>query len=162
MNVWAVPAATFDLDVTIDMTPEEVHELVSGLEEIGFVPPVCSYPNKVGRLRFPKTKVQFYFEDRPFDVDIYFATHPYQKEAIARRKQVQLSKDLTSWVLVPEDLLIHKLIAYRAKDRVAIERLLVLQPDMDWRYVMRWCERLKMKKRLLQTLKEANLYPDLR
>lgn len=62
-------------------------------------------------------------------------------------------------VISPEDLLLYKLVAYRNKDRAAIERLLAIQSALDWEHVRRWAARLGVTSRLEEALREAGLDP---
>lgn len=62
-------------------------------------------------------------------VDIIFAETPYQEEAIERAIDGFLS---------PEDVILHKLIAWRARDRDDIRSILEGDEKLDTAYITRW------------------------
>lgn len=161
LNVWAVPAPTFDLDFSVALPPERIQDLLKWFDDDGYSTPAAAYPNHVGPHRFPKTSVQFVFEKRMLDIDIFFAESTYQQSALQRRREVELAQAFRTWVLLPEDLLLHKAIANRKKDRVAIERLLAVQQELEWSYVGRWAMPLGVADRIRAALKDAGLDPHL-
>jgi hypothetical protein len=72
-------------------------------------------------------------------VDLLVALTPYQQEAL-RRAQGN--------VLTVEDVLVHKIIAWRARDRDDIESIISAGHDIDWGYVNRWVEYFGFRGRL--------------
>ncbi|MBI3273493.1 MAG: hypothetical protein HYZ53_31200 [Planctomycetes bacterium] len=74
-----------------------------------------------------------------------------------RGQLVELEEGLRARVLVPEDPLVYKLIAWRNKDRAPIERLLAVQGNLDWAYVRRWSESYGVLERLRQAWRDADI-----
>jgi hypothetical protein len=53
--------------------------------------------------------------------------------------------------------MIYKLVAWRPKDRAAIDRLLSIQRTLDWNYVQNWADRFGILERFREALREARI-----
>jgi hypothetical protein len=140
MNAWSIPVPTYDIDICADLDPEHVPDLIAELDRAGFVPPATPW-----------------LESRA--ADVFLATDAFQKSALARRRRVELEEGFHADVIAPEDLLLYKLVAYRNKDRAAIERLLAIQSALEWGHVRMWARRMGVTSRLEEALREAGLDP---
>jgi uncharacterized Zn finger protein len=74
-------------------------------------------------------------------VDLLIALSPYQQEALKRAR---------NHVLTVEDVLVHKIIAWRGRDRDDIESILAVGHQIDWAYVERWVEYFGFESRLAE------------
>ena len=157
MNVWTVPNPTYDIDLCVAIGVDEVRDLVRALDAEGFVPPPTTWIESVGSAKFQEFTVHFPYGTGLRPVDLYLATDAFQHEVILRRRAVELDEGFGTYVVSPEDLLVYKLIAWRPKDRSAIERLLVVQADLDWAHVRRWATNFGVERRLQEALSEAGL-----
>lgn len=155
MNAWSIPAPTYDIDLCADLVPEQVPALISELDRAGFVPPPTSWLNSVGTAKFQEFTVHWPFGTGLRAADIFLATDAFQKSALSRRRPVELAEGFRTSVISPEDLLLYKLVAWRAKDRAAIERLLAVQSNLDANYLREWAGRLGVIPRLNESLREA-------
>lgn len=111
----------------------------------------------MGIVGFREFSVSWPFESGLFATDILLAQHAFQREALGRKRSVELDDGFRTDVISPEDLLIYKLIAWRRKDRLGIERLLAVQRDLDWAYARTWTERFGVTDRLRESMKEAGI-----
>jgi hypothetical protein len=157
MNAWSIPVPTYDIDLCADVAPEDVPDLIAELDRAGFVPPATAWIESIGSARFQEFTVHWPFQDNLRAADIFLATDPFQKSALSRRRGVELDEGFRTDVVSPEDPLLYKLIAYRNKDRAAIERLLAIQSSMDWSYLRGWAHRLGVTARLEEALRDAGL-----
>lgn len=73
-------------------------------------------------------------------VDLQIAGTEYQRRAIERARPASLGHSLEVPALSPEDVIVHKLIAERAKDIDDIEALLEARISFDEAYVEYWAE----------------------
>jgi hypothetical protein len=71
-------------------------------------------------------------------VDALLVETPYQSEA--HRRSV-------NGLLTVEDVIVHKLIAWRGKDQDDIESILATKPVLDERYIERWVEEWQVERR---------------
>ena len=80
-------------------------------------------------------------------MDVIASETPYQDEALRRARCVDLGDGLTAHVLSAEDVIIHKLIADRAKDDADIEDILHAAPALDWDYLNKWFDAWELRER---------------
>ena len=131
-------------------------EFVEGFQLIQGLKNTVSF---FGSARFQEFTVHWPFQDGLRAADIFLATDAFQKSALSRRRRVDLEEGFQTDVISPEDLLLYKLVAYRNKDRAAIERLLTVQSALEWKYVREWALRLDVTTRLKEALRDAGLNP---
>jgi len=72
-------------------------------------------------------------------VDFIFSFSPYEKQAIERGKDIKLGRTLVKFVSL-EDLVIHKVIAGRARDLEDLKSILLKNPKYDLVYIEKWLE----------------------
>ena len=157
VNAWAIPTPTYDIDLCADLDEAHVPELLKALEAEGFVPPPTSGIESVGKAGFREVSVQWPFQGGLIPADIFIALDEFQRQALVRARRIELDEGFQTHVLLPEDLLVYKLIAYRAKDRAGIERLLAVQQSLEWAYVRRWAEHYDLAVRWREVLREAGI-----
>jgi hypothetical protein len=71
-------------------------------------------------------------------VDLVLAETPYQHEALARSRDEVLASGSRLRALAVEDIVLHKLIAGRARDIADVESILDAGAPMDEAYLERW------------------------
>ncbi len=72
-------------------------------------------------------------------VDFIFSFSPYEKQAIERGKDIKLGRTLVQFASL-EDLVIHKVIAGRARDLEDVKSILLKNPKYDLVYIEKWLE----------------------
>lgn len=70
-------------------------------------------------------------------VDFIFSFSPYERQAIERGKNIKLGRTTVRFASL-EDLVIHKVIAGRARDFEDVKSVLFKNPKFDSAYIMRW------------------------
>ena len=73
----------------------------------------------------------------PWHLDLTLGDSPFDKSALARRKQVELF-DRKVWVASPEDLLIYKLVSWRDRDVMDVNAIVKRQKSLDAAYLKKW------------------------
>jgi hypothetical protein len=148
VNAWSIPAPTYDIDLCVDLPEEAVPALIRELESEGYSPPPTTWLESVGRARFREISVHWPFQGGLIPADLFVALDEFQREALGRRRTVELDEEFKTDILTPEDLLVYKLIAWRPKDCAAIERLTMVQTSLDWDRVRRWARVYGVEDRL--------------
>lgn len=129
---WGVPRGTRDLDINIFLPAEGTDTAVDALMAAGL---------QIDRSRAMQTArdrgdARGRYEDIP--VDLFFVSIPLHESAAGRAVQVTLL-DSPIRVLSAEDLTVFKLLFFRGKDVVDVERLVVAMGDrLDRGYVRTW------------------------
>lgn len=139
VRVWSFPRATFDIDLTLSSSAERLRILIRSLERGGFTVPEPFRSGFLDQLHgMEKLKVQLYRSGRPpIDIDLFLVTTEYQRAAFARRRLVEM-EDQKIWCMSPEDLILHKLIAGRDRDKADVSDLLMTARPLDLAYLRRW------------------------
>jgi len=150
-----IPRPTYDADLTLEASDEALARLFKSLERDGFIVPDEFRKGFRDSLQgMAKVKVQKFEEKHVWDVDLFLVTTPYQRAAFARRQKV-LFLGTDRWMITPEDLVLHKLLANRRKDLVDVEEILKIQVSLDRDYLRDWAARLGIATRLEDILREA-------
>lgn len=127
--VWGVPRTTMDLDITVRVAEQDLPDF---LKEIG---------KKFSIL--PDDPMEFVKETRVLPVqtstgirvDLILAGLPYEISALGRARQVMIHGHPVR-ICSPEDLVIHKIISSRPRDREDVEGIFRQQgSNLDFVYM---------------------------
>jgi len=113
------PRATTDVDFLV----RRLGDLVGAMERDGFSVDVMAEPGEEPYVAFIRGK--------GVRVDVLVAETDYQREALDRA---------VDGVLTVEDVLVHKLLAWRPRDRDDVASILATGRPFDEGYVARWAE----------------------
>ncbi|MBI3312191.1 MAG: nucleotidyltransferase [Candidatus Omnitrophica bacterium] len=120
--VWGIPRTTLDVDLTIWVTDDQLEAFVKVL--------VQAFPARVNDpIPFVKeTRVLPLITTQGVQIDVIFGQLPYEEEAIRRaaRERVQ---GIEIRVCQPEDLVLHKLVSERPKDREDVRGIIQQQTE---------------------------------
>jgi hypothetical protein len=128
------PRLTQDVDVTLGATPVRVLDLLTVCRSLA-LDVLADDPELFARRTFvlpaadPSTRIR---------VDFISSTTPYERLAIERAVVVEVEGELVGYA-APEDLILHKLFAGRARDLEDARGVVARKgPDLDWGYIERW------------------------
>jgi hypothetical protein len=131
VNAWIEPRVTADVDVTADADAAAMRRLSTILAKAGWTLERQHGTTEASGPDF----VRFVSVDGLVSLEVQAAKTDLQREVIRR---AAVAEDGVR-VATPEDLLVLKLIADRAKDQGDLAALAAL-PTIDWPYVERWAE----------------------
>ena len=133
---------TTDLDIVLDLSEESYHAVRAVLEQDGW----SVQPTGGERREFPdivRLRHQSYFP-----TDLLLAKTPYQVVAVQRARLLDpIALGFPLPYLSPEDVVIHKLLAYRFRDRDDLESLAKAGITLDEAYVQHWCDEWEIRDR---------------
>lgn len=118
-----VPRVTRDVDVAFAAGRVPVTALVAELAALGIAPRIPDVEAFAAA-----SQVLLLRHASGVDVDLSFASLPFELEAIAAAERRGLA-GVSLPVARPEDLVIYKTIAWRPQDQQDVERLLILHGD---------------------------------
>jgi hypothetical protein len=72
-------------------------------------------------------------------VDFIFSFSPYERQAIERAKDIKLGRSRVRFASL-EDVVIHKVVAGRARDLEDVRFILLKNPEYDSDYIEKWLE----------------------
>ncbi|HEX8070080.1 MAG TPA: nucleotidyl transferase AbiEii/AbiGii toxin family protein [Pyrinomonadaceae bacterium] len=133
VSLLAQPRATQDIDVVIWLPEEDWAQFLRAGAAYGFAPRVGD------ALEFARRARVLLLRHQPSGVsgDVSCGALPFEREMIERAALLELGR-LKLRVPTPEDLIITKLVAQRAKDIADIESLMSVCAELDVARVKRW------------------------
>ncbi|MBW3589853.1 MAG: nucleotidyltransferase [Actinobacteria bacterium] len=142
--------ATVDVDVAVAVAPARVVDLVQKFEDEGWK--VEAYWRQSEQLRLTRS-------DLP-RVDCILATTDYERKAIDQAVPARIEGHELS-VLTPEDLIVFKLIAGRARDYEAVAAIINAQGEkLEVDYITGWLEQFGVVERWERAREEARREAD--
>jgi predicted nucleotidyltransferase len=133
--LYGEPRLTRDIDITLGLGVEGLKQLEELTAALGLRSLVAQEKDFVTR-----TMVLPTIDDRSgIRVDFIFSFSPYERQALARAKKIELQGTPVTFVAL-EDVVIHKVIAGRARDIEDIKAMLVKNPEYDSEYIERWLQ----------------------
>jgi len=133
--LYGEPRLTKDIDITLGIGIEGLDKIKKIVKTLGFrslVDDINDFVNKT--MVFPVSD-----EKSGIRIDFIFSFSLYEKQAIERSRGIKLGNVLVQFAAL-EDVLIHKIIAKRARDIEDIRSILLKNPDYDGYYIKRWLE----------------------
>jgi hypothetical protein len=131
-GVWGVPRATQDVDLNVFVGALELARTFDCLRAAG-----CSV-NDVEAQAAASERGEFQVWRKGMRVDVFVPSIPFYDSVKNRIRQV-VFRGKPTWFLAPEDLAVFKMLFYRPKDLLDLERLLAIQGSkLDVAYVRTW------------------------
>lgn len=129
LAAWSEPRATADVDVIVWVEPEELDRAIDLVRRAGVE--VDRDTARAGA----RTRGMFVGRVGATRVDVFVPSIPFYEEAARRRVRTRIGGALT-WVHSAEVLAVFKMLFYRPKDLVDLERMLAVRgPDLDRSFV---------------------------
>jgi hypothetical protein len=122
--VWGRPRLTGDVDVTVFLDPEDPDAFVAAMAPAGFDPRVPNVRDFVARTRV----VPFTHVASGLALDVVLGGPGLEEEFLRTARRVDLG-GVTVPVIGPEELIVTKLLAGRAKDLEDVRGILVAQAE---------------------------------
>jgi predicted nucleotidyltransferase len=131
--LYGEPRLTKDIDITLGLGADGFEEIKGMVQNLG-LRILVDHPKEFVQ----KTMVLPVIDDKTgIRVDFIFSFSLYEKQAIARAKDVKLSRTMVKFASL-EDVVIHKVIAGRARDLEDVTSILLKNPDYDVKYISQW------------------------
>lgn len=130
-GIWGIPRATLDVDINVFVEDAELDKVAAVLATLG----IAADP---ARLRLEsQEKGLCVVRHGPYRVDLFTPSIPFSREAERTRREIEVEGQ-RAYFLSAEALAVFKLLFYRPKDLVDLERLVEVQGEaLDVAYVRR-------------------------
>ncbi len=131
--LYGEPRLTRDIDVTLGVDVDSLPEIIKITEGLNLKP----LPSKIQN--FVKETMVFPVKDDStgIRIDFIFSFTSYEKKAIKRAKEIPIKKTIVKFAS-PEDVIIHKIFAGRARDLDDVKSILLKNPSVDLPYIRKW------------------------
>jgi len=130
--VYGEPRLTKDIDVAVDLRPDRLNELLAAVSELNLDPLVEPESFTCQTLVLPCGH-----EETGHRVDFILSFSEYQREALSRTRTITVDGAVVR-IASPEDIIIHKMIAGRARDLEDVTSIVAKMPVLDTDYLSRW------------------------
>ncbi len=125
-SVLGKPRMTADLDVLVMLPVDDISRLLQNARKVGIIPRIENITefgreNHVLLLRHQASGI---------NIDIILGSLPLEEEIIERSQEVSIGKSIIH-LPTPEDLIIMKGVAHRARDMLDIEAIVEANPAID-------------------------------
>ena len=131
--LYGEPRLTRDIDVTLGIGVSELARIKKILPAMGLKSLVKNDREFVERTMVFPTKDK----ESEIRVDFIFSFSPYERQAIERAKDIKLGRTSVRFASF-EDLVVHKVIAGRARDLEDVRSILLKNPRYDSGYIKKW------------------------
>lgn len=131
--LYGEPRMTRDIDITLGLGVDEVGRVLSLTRLLGLRTIVKNCRPFVQKTMVlpvvePSTKIR---------VDFIFSFTEYGRQAIARSRTVRLGRTGVRFASL-DDVIIHKVVASRARNMEDVRSIVLKNPGYDGRYIVRW------------------------
>lgn len=132
LAVAGVPRGTTDVDVNVFVEEHDLDRVIGALAALGIAidPPVAR-----SRAHHDGMFVGSWDGMR---IDVFLPSIPFSREAQRTRTRVTAESGWSGWFLSAEAIAVFKLLFFRGKDVVDLERLVAANAELDHAYVRRW------------------------
>jgi len=131
--LYGEPRLTKDIDITLGVGVRELNKLKETISFLGLKILVERDEEFVERnMVLPALD-----EKSGIRVDFIFSFSPYERQAIERAKDIKMGRSLVRFASL-EDVVIHKVIAGRARDLEDIKSILLKNQKYDSDYIEKW------------------------
>ena len=131
--LYGEPRLTKDIDITLGVGVRELNKLKETISSLGLKILVERDEEFVERNMVLPTLD----EKSGIRVDFIFSFSPYERQAIERAKDIKLGRSLVRFASL-EDVVIHKVIAGRARDLEDIKSILLKNQNYGSDYIEKW------------------------
>jgi hypothetical protein len=131
LAIAGVPRGTADVDVNVFVAEQRVHEVIAVLSKLAI---------EIDARAAEQARREGMFVGRwdGMRIDVFLPSIPFAFEAERTRVRVTDDSGWSGWFLSAEALAVFKLLFFRGKDVVDLERLVAVRPELDAAYVRRW------------------------
>jgi hypothetical protein len=132
LAVAGVPRGTADVDINVFTESDQVGALIDVLCKLGIL------IDKDAAIERASQDGMFVGRWDGMRIDVFVPSIPFSDEAARTRTRLSDADGWSGWFLAAEALAVFKLLFFRGKDLVDLERLVAVREELDHGYVRRW------------------------
>jgi len=132
--LYGEPRLTRDIDVTLGVDVDSLSKITEMAKDLSLKPLPSKVEDFVKKTMVLPTKD----EATGIRVDFIFSFTPYEKQAIQRAREIPIKKAVVRFGS-PEDVIIHKVFAGRARDLEDVKSILLKNTSsLNFSYIRKW------------------------
>lgn len=132
LAIAGVPRGTADVDLNIFVPEQRVDEAITALVRLG-----VDIDTQTAT-EHSRTRGMFIGRWEGMRIDVFLPSIDFSWEAARTRVRVTDDSGWSGWFLSAESIAVFKLLFFRGKDVVDLQRLIAVRPELDRAYVRRW------------------------
>lgn len=132
LAIAGVPRGTADVDVNVFVSEDRVGEVIAVLQRLGVDVDAGAAAAQAQR------DGMFVGAWDGMRIDVFLPSIPFAREAERTRVRITDDAGWSGWFLSAEAITVFKLLFFRGKDVVDLERLVAVRDELDRAYVRRW------------------------
>lgn len=132
LAIAGVPRGTADVDVNVFVGEDRLGDVLATLGALGIEADANAAAAQARR------DGMFVARWDGMRIDVFLPSIPFAHEAGRTRIRVTDDSGWSGWFLSAEAIAVFKLLFFRGKDVVDLERLVAVRDDLDHAYVRRW------------------------
>jgi len=132
LAVAGVPRGTADVDVNVFIADDRIDALINVLCQLGIE------IDKAAAVERARRDGMFVGRWDGMRIDVFLPSIPFSQEAGQTRKRLTDGDGWSGWFLSAEAISVFKLLFFRGKDLIDLERLVAVRDELDHAYVRRW------------------------
>jgi hypothetical protein len=132
LAIAGVPRGTADVDINVFVDLRQTAKVITTLAGLGIALDETAAIERANR------DGMFVGRWDGMRIDVFMPSIPFSDEAARTRIQVTDGAGWSGWFLSAEALTVFKLLFFRGKDLVDLERLVAVRSELDHAYVRHW------------------------
>jgi hypothetical protein len=132
LAIAGVPRGTADVDLNVFVPESRVGEAIAALTRVGVDIDTQTATEHA------RAQGMFIGRWEGMRIDVFLPSIDFSWEAERTRIRVTDESGWSGWFLSAEAITVFKLLFFRGKDVVDLERLIAVRPELDRGYVRRW------------------------
>jgi hypothetical protein len=129
LAIAGVPRGTADVDINVFVDEGRLQEVIACLAAVGV------HVDAEAAEACARRDGMFVGRWDGMRIDVFLPSIPFSREAERTRVRVTDDHGWSGWFLSAEAISVFKLLFYRGKDMVDLERLVAVRPELDKAYV---------------------------
>lgn len=149
-NYHGMPRPTFDIDLVLKLDGKGLLSIIQMMKRLGF----NLRPEDAEQTLRMGNRIMINSFAHPYRVDLWLIRTAYDQVAFDRRRKARLLGE-TVWFSSPEDTVLSKLGADRARDIEDASSIIAVQKGrLDWDYLHHWSKLLNVEDKLERLKRE--------
>lgn len=151
--LYGEPRLTRDIDITLGVGIDALEKIIEVCKEVILTPLPSNIPEFVEKTMVLPAKD----ETTGIRIDFIFSFTLYERQAIKRARKILIKNTVVQFAS-PEDVIIHKVFAGRARDMDDTRSILIKNPLVDLPYIKKWLAKFNQsspEKGFLRKFKEV-------
>lgn len=131
--LYGEPRLTRDIDITVGVDVDKLEKIIAIVNDLK----LKILPEKIEEFVRKTMVLPVINDETGIRIDFIFSFSTYERQAIEKARKVRMLGQEVCFA-APEDVIIHKIIAGRARDVEDVRSIILKTKDLDFNYIRQW------------------------